>query len=98
MSENDNMEYRGLCCSCKNAVGCYFRKHCQKPSFYCEEFEIDSTPFVKTIARAKSLPTRLPDAEEKASKSFGLCSNCENRKTCVFQKPEGGIWHCEEYQ
>jgi hypothetical protein len=29
---------------------------------------------------------------------LGLCRNCENRRTCAFPKPEGGIWHCEEYQ
>jgi hypothetical protein len=29
---------------------------------------------------------------------MGICSNCDNCRTCVFPKPEGGIWHCEEYQ
>jgi len=28
----------------------------------------------------------------------GLCINCENRHTCEFTKPNGGIWHCEEYR
>jgi hypothetical protein len=27
----------------------------------------------------------------------GLCSNCENRNTCVNSRMEGGVWHCEEY-
>jgi hypothetical protein len=27
----------------------------------------------------------------------GLCVNCANRHTCLFPKPEGGVWHCEEY-
>lgn len=27
----------------------------------------------------------------------GLCVNCENRQTCLLPKPEGGVWHCEEY-
>jgi NADH-quinone oxidoreductase subunit E len=27
-----------------------------------------------------------------------ICINCENRHTCKFIKPEGGVWHCEEYK
>jgi hypothetical protein len=27
----------------------------------------------------------------------GLCVNCANRETCLVPKPEGGVWHCEEY-
>jgi hypothetical protein len=27
----------------------------------------------------------------------GLCMNCANRDTCLYPKPEGGVWHCEEY-
>ncbi len=27
----------------------------------------------------------------------GLCVNCANRHTCLCPKPEGGVWHCEEY-
>lgn len=28
----------------------------------------------------------------------GLCINCENRNTCKYIKPNGGVWHCEEYR
>lgn len=28
----------------------------------------------------------------------GLCINCENRHTCKYISPDGGIWHCEEYR
>lgn len=28
----------------------------------------------------------------------GLCINCENRNTCKYIKPDGGVWHCEEYK
>ncbi len=27
----------------------------------------------------------------------GLCSNCENLKTCTLKKLAGGVWQCEEY-
>jgi len=98
MSQNNNMEYLSLCHSCKNAVDCHFREHCQQPSFYCEEFEIGKGPFAETIEKAKSLPAYSLDADEEISKSLGLCSNCESRRSCTFLKPEGGVWHCEEYR
>jgi (2Fe-2S) ferredoxin len=28
----------------------------------------------------------------------GICINCENRHTCKFIRPDGGVWHCEEYR
>ena len=28
----------------------------------------------------------------------GLCVTCDNRATCMFPRPAGGIWHCEEYR
>jgi hypothetical protein len=28
----------------------------------------------------------------------GLCMNCAYRETCLYPKPEGGVWHCEEYE
>ena len=98
MSET-NMEYRSLCSSCKNDPDCTFKKNRPKPSLYCEEFEVDTSPSVKTTGKYKSPETTSVDAEEDDSSKFtGLCINCDNRKTCAFPKPEGGIWHCEEYQ
>jgi len=97
MPEN-NMEYRSLCSTCKNAVDCTFPKDHQKPVLNCEEFEIDMGLSVKATEKVKSLSTCLLDAEREASKSIGLCSNCENRRACGFPRPEGGVWHCEEYR
>ena len=97
MSET-NMEYRSLCSNCKNTPDCTFQKDRLKPSFYCEEFEVDTYPSVKTTRKNKSPETTSVDAEEDDSGKFiGLCLNCDNRRTCAFPKPEGGIWHCEEY-
>lgn len=28
----------------------------------------------------------------------GLCVNCDHRFTCAFQRPESGVWYCEEYR
>jgi hypothetical protein len=98
MSEN-NMKYRGLCSTCKNAPGCTFPRDSQKPVLNCEEFEVDTCPSVETTREEKSASSAPVDVEDEDSNKFiGLCSNCDNRRTCVFPKPEGGVWHCEEYR
>lgn len=83
-----------LCSSCRHAAGCTFQKDRQIPSLYCEEFEIDTGPPVQPAA--KEIPAA--NADKDSCEFIGLCSNCDNRKTCDFPKPEGGIWHCEEYR
>ncbi len=43
-------------------------------------------------------PTAQPARRTPAGRSLGLCMNCENRFSCTFPVPEGGVWHCEEYK
>lgn len=94
-----NMQDRSLCSNCKNDPDCTFKKNRQKPSFYCEEFEVAACPPVKTTKKEKSAASVPVDAEDKDCCEFiGLCINCDNRRTCAFPKPEGGVWHCEEYR
>ena len=97
MSEK-NMQDRSLCSNCKNTPDCTFQKKRQKPSLYCEEFEVATCLSVNTTRKDKSPETTSVNAEDEDSGKFiGLCINCDNRRTCAFPKPEGGIWHCEEY-
>jgi len=53
--------------------------------------EKDSTEFI---------PSRLYHKASCGRRAgfIGLCSDCEGRQTCAFPKPEGGVWHCEEYR
>ena len=96
---SDNIKCRGLCFTCKNALGCTFPKDTQRSVLNCEEFEADARPLAKTTGEVKSSATALVDCEDEDSGKFiGLCSNCDNRRSCVFPKPEGGVWHCEEYR
>lgn len=95
----ENNKYREICSTCKNVPDCTFPKNPLKPVLNCEEFEIDISPSAKIAGKEKLLQTASVDAEDKDSGEFiGLCSNCDNRRTCTFPKPEGGIWHCEEYR
>ena len=98
MSEN-NIKHRGLCSTCKNASFCAFPRDPDKPVFYCEEFEIEKAAATRTIRKERPQATESCVTEGKGSSEFiGLCNDCENRQTCVFPRPEGGVWHCEEYQ
>ena len=92
-----NSMYPSLCSTCKHASTCTFPKDPRRPSFYCEEFEIETAP---PVLKAQE-HTQQPPASQAAREVpglIGLCSDCRNRRTCVFPHPEGGVWHCEEYQ
>ena len=94
-----NTIYHGLCSTCKHASTCTFPSDPQRPAFYCEEFEIEIAPTRKTAGddTPESTTSFIAAAEDSAG-LIGLCSDCESRRTCAFPKPEGGIWHCEEYR
>ncbi len=95
---SDNTLYRGLCSTCRHAPNCTYPGDVKRPAFYCEEFEIEIVSASKISKYGMSESTASSTAAEESAEFIGLCSDCENRKTCVFPKPEGGIWHCEEYQ
>jgi len=94
---SSNSVYRGLCSTCKHAPTCAFPREPQRPAFFCEEFEIERAPATKRDGEANPFLASFVPAKESAKLS-GLCSDCEGRQTCVYPKPEGGVWHCEEYQ
>lgn len=95
----ENNKYRAICSTCKNAAGCTFPKNPAKPVLRCEEFEVDTCPPVETSRVERSPATASVDIEAEDSVKFlGLCSNCDNLRTCTFPKPAGGVWHCEEYK
>jgi len=96
---SDNIIYRGLCSTCKHAPTCTFPRDLQRPAFYCEEFEIEIAPSGKTAGDGTlQSTTSFSASAEESAELIGLCSDCESRQTCVFPKPEGGVWHCEEYR
>ncbi len=87
-----NFEYHGLCSTCKNTPHCTLRTDPDRPAFYCEQFEVEKPPAV-----TRKISSSVSESK-KSVELIGLCSDCENLKTCIFPKPEGGVWHCEEYQ
>ncbi len=92
--------HRGLCSSCRSTLTCTFPRTPGQPILQCDEFDGYSfSPLdVSPIPR---LPTALSPSSRPAEDSNtlrGLCRDCERLRTCTYPKPEGGVWHCEEYQ
>jgi len=85
--------YRDLCSTCSHSATCGHRSTPERPILFCELFEVVASPVAVT-------PTDTPKPRDRqyAGDLQGLCRNCENGPTCTLPKPEGGVWHCEEYR
>ena len=96
------IKHAGLCSNCKQAPTCTYPKDPRWPVLQCDEYECveagSKTAAGKDSLAATALQKGSEAKEEDSSKYMGLCSNCENRHTCVFAGREGGIWRCEEYR
>jgi len=95
-------KHAGLCATCRNASGCTFPRDSRRPVLLCDEYEPVASALKSDGCKGKpqsNAPICRPQLKDDDSwKRMGLCVNCEGRDTCTFPKPEGGVWHCEEYQ
>ena len=93
--KHESKGYYGLCITCNYAAECVTARNSSEPVIFCEMFDdyIEPAQAEKPKLQAKSVPV-----EKDVNELKGLCVNCEERHTCKFPKPEGGIWHCEEYR
>jgi len=88
---------QGLCLACKHGEDCIYPRNRAHVALNCEQFELHSP-------MASSPPNRdqveLEELWKRSSRDEfkGLCSNCEERHACIYAKPAGGVWHCEEYR
>ena len=91
--------FPGLCLSCRKATDCTFPREPGRPIWQCEEFTgFESHPERKSCEGYVPSRSGLIPEEREGGGWFGLCTNCENRKDCNFPKPDGGVWHCDEYR
>ena len=95
-SASASRPYRDLCSTCNHAEACGHRSTPDRPIFYCENFDA-FVPIAPRPPRATTVDSRSAGVLS-AGRRQGLCVNCENRDTCTMPKPEGGVWHCEEYR
>jgi hypothetical protein len=92
--------YRGLCSTCKHSSGCTYPRDPNRPVVQCEEFE-GILKASEEVSRkyTKFIGVEEPKAyNEEPTQLKGLCKLCEKRATCTYPKPEGGVWHCVEYE
>lgn len=85
-------ELDGLCSTCIHTEDCIYAHNSESIILQCEEF--DGYEEVKKSRENFTGTVRNKNEEEMT----GLCANCANRDSCTFSKPEGGVWHCEEYR
>ena len=88
-------QYRDLCSNCDNGSACGGRTRPRRPIFFCEQFEVFGAALAPESDRSAE---EKPRQTRSLNGHIGLCMNCDNAGTCVLPKPEGGIWHCEEYR
>lgn len=84
----------GICSTCKHSNGCAYLSNHDDPIYHCNEFEIVETKTAKTAVAEPKVESEKADTQNFK----GLCVNCAQRHTCKINKPESGIWHCEEYE
>lgn len=88
---SETTKYSDLCSTCNHAPTCVQIKNIKRPVLFCEEFDDYVKPVHEKVREAVS------ELKEDYDKTMGLCCNCSNRDICTISKPNGGIWHCEEY-
>ena len=77
------MTTNDLCTTCVHDPVCTLRMNYETAIVYCEKYLADRSS---------------PNVGYSMTELKGLCRNCNNRFICVLIKPEGGVWHCNDYQ
>jgi hypothetical protein len=90
------VKYGGLCSTCVHASTCGYRKVPSHPIWDCCDYEPEIAPVTLSPPTLSPLES-IAEGENRGSIA-GLCVNCEHRETCTYPRPEGGVWHCEEYE
>lgn len=88
--------YPGLCTTCVDEPVCTFTRPVGRSVMFCEEF--DGAVEVKPRLTLESMPPTERLAVVDHGRVRGLCMTCERREACAFPKPEGGVFHCEEFE
>ncbi|HNR31097.1 MAG TPA: hypothetical protein PKI11_09425 [Candidatus Hydrogenedentes bacterium] len=83
---------QALCTRCASAAHCTIPGETDDPILFCDFFEKIEGAIVWSAEEVCDI--NQPDP----GRLDGLCGDCENRKSCVFRRREGGTWHCEEYR
>jgi hypothetical protein len=98
----DENPYGGLCRTCRRAPQCTFPRAIDRPVMHCDEFDgIRPLRERLTVTQSQAPQTDRggsPPPRPSETPLKGLCRYCARRDTCTYPKPEGGIWHCDEFE
>lgn len=92
---------RGICSACVHEEECIYPRSRDQIVLNCGQFEL--CPPIAPLPPSRD-QVELEELWKKSSgdrpgtELKGLCSNCDERDTCIYAKPAGGVWHCEEYR
>ena len=94
--------YPGLCSCCSLAPTCTYPRVSGRSILQCDEFDGITRPPEQVVKMKEKPPANrfsetVSDVQGR-SNSTGLCAYCDGLKNCTYPKPEGGVWHCEEYR
>ena len=95
---SDEKKYYGICTTCNHAHLCMHSQNSKRPVWFCEMFDDYVPPRELSSNSNKSQKKYNSKLESHYAQYKGLCMNCAKRDSCTFPKPEGGVWHCAEYQ
>jgi hypothetical protein len=95
--KKEQIFFNDICSTCNDGDFCVTKKTRKRPIWFCEEFD-DHTAIKEQPMVEAQFQSQISTRESDSSRFKGLCINCESRHTCKFIKPNGGIWHCEEYK
>ncbi|MHC4471074.1 MAG: hypothetical protein ACYTDY_04130 [Planctomycetota bacterium] len=92
--------YQDLCWTCNHATACLERKTLVRPVWLCEEFD-SHVPVERRVPVVEDLPLAAvagnPGTEVRHGDYQGICTNCEERGTCLPSIRGEVVWFCEEY-
>jgi hypothetical protein len=98
---SDSYVFAGLCATCGIVDTCISAKNGGYPVVECEEYAADERTFSEIVEVTAPTPTQkatlVVKTPEEEAVIEGLCETCTHRETCTFPRPEGGVWHCEEF-
>lgn len=99
-SQYDKFDDLGICTTCNSLGSCSLRSNRRQKIVHCEEFDDrneSNEPPQSPVEGSEPEEDQL-EQEPVNSRLRGLCVNCARASECTFPRPEGGVWHCEEYE
>jgi len=95
MLNSDGQKY--LCRGCSKYDLCTLR-YTDIDLEYCEEYEAKNKLIINDYPNSQNNLSNSIIKNNNIVKPRGICRNCANLETCLYPRPEEGVWRCEEYE